>query len=111
MTHLLPGGRVPWVHGARSPFPPRLRHFATPRSVCHLATVVAGAYPLRRSPDAWSTWPPAPPGPGYWLVASETPMCWCRGCLVVGLVRSILCHYCLGGCSALVVCARRSRQA
>ena len=28
----------------------------------------------------------------------------------MGLVRSAVRHYCLGGCSALVVCARRSRQ-
>ena len=47
MTHLLPGGGVRRVHRAWSPVPPRLPHFATPRSVRHLATVVAGAYPLR----------------------------------------------------------------
>ena len=29
----------------------------------------------------------------------------------MGLVRSTVCYYCLGGCSALVVCARRSRLA
>ena len=28
----------------------------------------------------------------------------------MGLVRGTACHYYLGGCSALVVCARRSRQ-
>ena len=59
MTHLLPGGGVPRVRGARSPVPPRLPHFATPWSVCHLATVVAGAYPPRRPPDAWSPGVPA----------------------------------------------------
>ena len=111
MTHLLPGGGVPRVHGARSPVPPRLPHFATPRSVCHLATVVASAYPLRRPPDAWSPGPPAPPGPCYWLVASGTPMGWRRGWLAVGLVASTVCYYCLGGCSTLVVCARRSQLA
>ena len=26
MTHLLPGGNLPWVHGARSPVPARLPH-------------------------------------------------------------------------------------
>ena len=110
MTHLLPGGGVPRVHGARSPVPSRLPHFATPRSVRHLATVVAGAYPLRRPPDAWSPGLPAPPGPCYWLVASGSPMGWRGGCLAAGLVRSTVCYYCLGGCSTLVVCARRSRQ-
>ena len=34
----------------------------------------------------------------------------CRGRLAAGLVRDALHHYCLGGCSALLVCARRSRQ-
>ena len=28
----------------------------------------------------------------------------------MGLVRDTVCHYCLGGCSALVWCAQRSRQ-
>ena len=49
------------------------------------------------------------PGPCYWLVASGTPVGWRGGCLALGLVRSAVRHYCLGGCSALVVCARRSR--
>ena len=109
MTHLLPGCGVPRVHGTRSPVPPRLPHFATPRSVDRLAAVAAGAHPPRRPPDAWSPGAPAPPGPCYWLVASGTPMGWCGGCLAFGLVRGALRHYCLGGCSALVVCARRSR--
>ena len=38
-------------------------------------------------------------------------MGWRGGCLAVGLVRSTVFHYCLGGFSALVVCARRSRLA
>ena len=38
-------------------------------------------------------------------------MGWRRGSLAVILVRSTVCYYCLGGCSALVVCARRSRLA
>ena len=109
MTHLLPGGGVPGVHRARSPVPPWLPHFATPRSVRHLATVVAGAYPLCRPPDAWLSGLPAPPGPCHWLVASGTPMGWRGGCLAAGLVRSMVCYYCLGGCSALVMCAPRSR--
>ena len=46
----------------------------------------------------------------YWLVASGTPLGWCGGCLAAGLVRGSVRHYCLGGCSALFVCARRSRQ-
>ena len=109
MTHLLPGGGVPRVHGARSPVPPRLPHFATPRSVRQLAAVAAGAYPPRRPPDAWSARAPAPPGPCYWLVASGTSVGWRGGCLALGLVRGAVRHYCLGGCSALVVYARRSR--
>ena len=111
MAHFLPGGGVPRLNGARSPVPPRLPHFATPRSVRHLATVVAGTYPLRRPPDAWSPGLLAPPGPCYWLVASGTAMGWGGGCLAAALVRSTVCYYCLGGCSALVVCVRPSRQA
>ena len=110
MTHVLPGGGVPRVQGARSPVPPRLPFFATPRSVRHLATVAAGAYPLRRPPNASSPGVPGPPGLCYSLVASGTPLGWHGGCLAAGLVRGTVCHYCLGGCSALVVCARRSRQ-
>ena len=109
MTHLLPGGGVPRVHRARSPVTPRPPHFATPRSVRYLAAVAAGSYPLRRPPDMWSPWAPALLGPCYWLVASGTPMGWRGGCLALGLVRGAARHYCLGGCSALVVCARRSR--
>ena len=37
-------------------------------------------------------------------------MGWRGGCLAVGLVRGTVCNYCLGRCSALVVCARRLRQ-
>ena len=110
MTHLLPGGRVPRLHGAQSPVPLRLPLFATPRSVRHLETVAAGAYPLRHPPNVWSPGMPAPPGSCYWLVASGTSLGWRGGCLAVGLVRGTVCHYCLGGCSALAVCARRSRQ-
>ena len=110
MTHLLPGGGVPRVHGARSPVPPRLPHFASPRSVRHLGTVVAGAYPPHRPSNTWSPGVPAPPGPCYWLVGSRTSTGWRGGCLAAGLVRSTVCYYCLGGCSALVVCAPRLRQ-
>ena len=110
MAHLLPGGGVPRVHGARSPVPPRLPLLATPRSVHHLATVAAGAYPPRRPPNAGSPGMPAPPGPAYWLVASGTPWGWRGGHLAAGLVRGSARHYCLGGCSALFLCARRSRQ-
>ena len=109
MTHLLPGGGVPRVHRAQSPVPPWLLHFATARSVHRLAAVAAGVYPSRHQPDAWLPKAPAPPGPCYWLVASGTPMGWRGGCLALGLVRGAVRHYCLGGCSALVVCARRSR--
>ena len=49
------------------------------------------------------------PGPCYWLVASGTTVGWRGGCLALGLVRGAVRHYCLGRCSALVVCARRSR--
>ena len=38
-------------------------------------------------------------------------MVWRVSCLAAGLVRSTVCYYCLGGCSALVKCARRSRLA
>ena len=110
MTQLLPGGGVPRIHRAWSPVPPRCPHFARPRSVRYLATVVAGAYPLRRPPNVWSPGLLAPPGPCYWLVASGTPMGWSRGRLAVGLVRSAVRHYCLSGRSALLVCARRSLQ-
>ena len=109
MTHLLPGGGVPGVHGARSPVPPRLPLLTTPWSVHHLAAVAAGAYPPRRPPNARSPGVPAAPGPCYWLVASWTPLGWREGCLAVGLVRGAVRHQCLGGCSALVVCARCSR--
>ena len=37
-------------------------------------------------------------------------MGWRGGCLAAGLVPSTVCYYCLGGCSALVVCARRAGQ-
>ena len=73
-THLQPGGGVPRVHRARSPVLPRLSRFATPRSVHQFAAVAAGAYPLRRPPNAWMPEAPAPPGPCYWLVASGTPL-------------------------------------
>ena len=53
---------------------------------------------------------PAPLGPCYWLVARGTPLGWRGSCLAAGLVRGSVRHYCLGGCSALFVCARRSRQ-
>ena len=109
MTHLLPRGGVPRLHGALSPVPPRLPHSATPRSVHRSAAVAAGTCPLHRPPNAWSPGAPAPPGLCYWLVASGTPLRWGGGCLAVGMVRGAVRHYCLGGCSALVVCARRSR--
>ena len=108
-THLLPGGGLPRVHTAGSPVPPRLPRFATPRSVHQFAAVAAGAYPPRRPPNAWSPGAPAPPGPCYWLVASGTPLGWRGGCLAWGLRRGAVHHYCLGGCSAPSVCARRSR--
>ena len=107
-THLLPGGGVPGVHRARSPVPPRLSRFATPRSVHQFAAVAAGAYPPGRPPNAWSPRAPAPPGPCYWLVAIGTAL---RrgGCLAQGLGRGAVRNYCLGGCSAPSVCVRRSR--
>ena len=37
-------------------------------------------------------------------------MNWRGVCLAARLVRSTVCYYCLGGCSALVMCARRLRQ-
>ena len=95
-THLLPGGGVPRVHRARSPVPPQLPHFATPRSVHQFAAVAAGAYPLRRPPNAWSPGAPALPGPCYWLVASGTPVGWRGGCLALGLGRGAVRHYSAG---------------
>ena len=62
-----------------------------------------------RLPTAWSPGAPALPGPCYWLVASWIPLGWRGGCLALRLGRGAVRHYCLGGCSALVVCARRSR--
>ena len=56
----------------------------SPRSVHPFAAVAAGAYPLRRPPNAWSLGAPAPPGPCYWLVASGTPLGWRGGCLAWG---------------------------
>ena len=109
-THPLPGGGVPRVYRARSPVPPWLPLFATPRSVRQIAAVAAGAYPTRCPPNAWSLGMPALPGPCYWLVASGTPVGWRGGCLALGLVRGAMRHYCLGRCSALVVCVRRSRR-
>ena len=108
-TDLLPGGRVPRVHRARSPVPPRLPLFATPQSVRQFAALGADAYPPRRPPNGWSPGVPALPGPCYWLIASGTPLGWRGGCLALGLVRGAMRHYCLGRCSALVVCVRRSR--
>ena len=110
VPHLLPSGGVPRVHGARSPVPSQLTHFATPRSVRRLGNVVAGAYPLLRPPDAWLPGLPGPLGPCYWLVAGGTPMGWRRGCLAAGLLLSTVCYYCRSGCSAMVVCAQRSQQ-
>ena len=108
-------GGIRWVIvRVRHHQPPRLAHmrfevphFATPRAVHQFAAVAAGAYPLRCPPNAWSPGVPALPGPSYWLVASGTPVNWRGGCLALGLVRGAVRHYCLGGCSALVVCARR----
>ena len=106
----LPGGRVPRVHGARSPVPPRPPYFATPRSERHLGTVVAGAYPLRRPSDAWSPGLLAPPGPCYWLVASGTPMGWRGGCLAAGLVGSTVCYYYLDAVPWSCVRGARSKS-
>ena len=106
--HLLPGGGVPRVHRARSPVLPRLPLFATPRSVRQFAAVAAGAYPPRCPPNAWSPRVPVLPGPCYWLVASGSPLGWRGGCLALGLVSGAMRNYCLGRCSALVVCVRRS---
>ena len=97
MTHLVTDGEVFRVYGAPSPVPPRLPHFATPWSVRHLATVVSGAYPLRRAADVWLPGLLAPSGPCYLLVASGTPAGWCRGCLAAWLVRSTVSYYCLSG--------------
>ena len=75
-----------------------------------LLSLSAGAYPLRRPPNAWSPGVLAPPGPCYWLVASGTPMGRWRGCLAAVLLSDVLHHYCLGGCSALLMCSRHSQQ-
>ena len=44
-AHLLTCGGVPQVHGAQSPVSPWLHHFATPRSVCLLATGLQAVTP------------------------------------------------------------------
>ena len=101
-THLLPGGGVPRVHRARSPVPPRLPHFATPRSVHQFAAVAAGAYPLRR--------PLMRGRPGRRRCrARATGFSPWAGAESAGLGRGAVRHYCPGGCSAPSVCARRSR--
>ena len=100
---------MPRVHRPRSPVPPRLPHFATPRSLHQFAAVAAGAYRPHRPPNGWSPGVPALPGPCYWLVASGTPVGWRGGCRASGLVCGAMHHYCLCGCSALVVCVRRSQ--
>ena len=72
-THLLPGGEVPRVHRAWSPVPPRLPQFATPWSVHQFAAVAAGAYPLRRPPNAWSpTYRQRPPPAGGLVYSPRT---------------------------------------
>ena len=48
-------------------------------------------------------------GPVLLACRQWDPVGWRGGCLALGLVRGAVCHYCLGRCSALVVCARRSR--
>ena len=84
----------------KSPVAPRRLHFATPRSVCYLATTLQ-ALTHYVTPLIYGR-------PGcYWLVASGTPVGWQRGCLAAGLVRSAVRLYYLGGCNALFVCARR----
>ena len=110
MTHRMPGGGVPRDDGALSPDPRQLPHFATPWSVRHLATVVAGAYPLRRPlmPGCPGCRRRQAPATGLWPVGP--PRAGAEGCLAAGLVCSTVCYYCLGGCSALVLCARLLRQ-
>ena len=99
LTHLMPGGGVPRVQGPWSPVRPRLPHFATHWSVRRLTTVVAGAYPPRGPPNAWSPRMPALRGRCYWLVASGTTIGWRRGgCVAAGQARSAVSHYCLGTC-------------
>ena len=51
-THLLPGGGVPRVHRARSPVPPRLPLFATPRSV---TSGKANPYTWRTPQSTWES--------------------------------------------------------
>ena len=89
-THLLPGGGVPRVHRARSPVPPRLPRFATPRSVHQFAAVAAGAYPSRCPPNVWSPGAPAPPGPVLLACRQWDPLGLARRlpCLGVGAWRS-----------------------
>ena len=112
MTHLLPGGRVARVHWARTPVPPCLPHFATPRSVCYLACrqaithyialleLMLGCLGCRRCRARATGLLPVVP----------TDMGWRGGCLAAELVHDALHHNFLGGCSALLVCSWRSRQ-
>ena len=109
MTHLLPGGGAPQVHGAGSPVPSPASRFRHSLISALFNNRGCRRLPSTPPPDAWSPRLPAQPGPCYWLVASGTPMGWRRGCLAMGLVRSTFCYYCLGGCSAQVVCTRHSQ--
>ena len=76
---------------------------------CGLALAALQPMMLGTSTNPRNLPPPRLPGPCYWLVASGTPVGWRGGFLALGLVRGAVPHYCLGGCSALVVCARPSR--
>ena len=85
MTHLLPGGRVPRVHGAASTVRPRLPHFVTSQSVCYLANrsqvlthYVARLMHGRPGCCRWrvSATSLSPVGPPGTALADAVP-CWC----------------------------------
>ena len=109
-TNLLPGGGVLRVRWARSPAPPRLPNFTTPRYVCYLATR------LHSPADYVAPLMQRPPGRRHCqardagLSPVKPPWAGAEACLTAGLVRDALRLYCLGGCTALLVFVQRSWQ-
>ena len=107
-THLLPCGGVPRVHRARSPVPPRLRSFATPRSVHQFAAVAAGAYnrvappmpgrPGRRRRRARATGL-SPVGPSWADAEAALPRGWgVAQCATTALAGAVPCPCVRGAC-------------
>ena len=68
-----------------------------------------GRLPTASPPYCVVAWGAGAAGPVLMACRQWDPVGWRRGCLAAGLVRGAVRHYCLRGCSALVVCARRLR--